>query len=249
MMLRRGAAVLAALLLASAPPGAAQSELGNAQQDGNVIAVPPAPALVPAPPAPLAPAPLAPATPAQPPPPPGLVPLGPLPGGEGNGSNAAENGGSPAPAGASEAGASEAGGAAAPAGNPQGNAGNATENDAAAGNAAPSPQDQDVIPTPPNAWQPEKTAKLGVLDKVNGGESEISVPVGGQAVVGDMQVSVLACFTRPASQIPDAAVFLSLQGTADSAGAPAFRGWLLRSEPGAAVAGDGSEVFRIVACS
>jgi hypothetical protein len=88
-----------------------------------------------------------------------------------------------------------------------------------------------------------------VLDKVDGSTSEVSIPVGGQQNVGDLQVSVLACVTRPPGQLPDTAIFLSVQNPAQGADTPLYRGWMVRSMPGAAVVGDASEIFRVVACS
>jgi hypothetical protein len=107
----------------------------------------------------------------------------------------------------------------------------------------------DIAPVPPNTWLPGKTAQIGVLDKIDGSVSKLSIPVGGQSVVGDLQVSVQACMTRPPDQVPDAAVFLALQSTQNASAPPDYRGWLVRSAPGAAVAGDASETFRIIGCS
>ena len=99
---------------------------------------------------------------------------------------------------------------------------------------------------------------------------------------------MLACRTRPPGEIPDDAIFVSIQpvatgatGTASAApppgatladdssadggpappgqsdstragaaaGAPIFRGWMIRSIPGATVVGDASETLRVVSCS
>jgi hypothetical protein len=229
------AAALAAILAASgAVQATAQSQPqvltpGGLPQDGSVIAVPPAPTIVASPSSP--PMPPAPVTPT----PPGLVPASP-PTDAGDGSGNADNGTSP------DSGSS---GAAPASGEPD-----QTGAVSPVGGGTPdSTQDQDTIPTPPNTWQPGKTAEIGVLDKVGGGVKEISVPVGGQVVVGDLQVNVLACVIRPPDQVPDAAVFLSLQSTDSPAAPPDYRGWLLRSAPGAAVAGDASEIFRVIDCS
>lgn len=240
------AAALAAILAgASAGVAHAQSELGaqpgasvpapdNGSNDNNVIAVPPAPAIVAAPPSP--PMPPVPAAPVVP----GLVTASPPAnmdtggtdtGGTENGN--ADSGAQPG----SDNGAPAPQTAPAQPGTGQAN----TPQDQS--------QDQDVIPAPPNDWQPGKLAEIGVLDKVGGGVKQVSIPVGGQSVVGDLQVNVLACVTRPPGQVPDAAVFLALQSTDDLSGPPDYRGWLVRSAPGAAVAGDASEIFRIIGCS
>jgi hypothetical protein len=115
------------------------------------------------------------------------------------------------------------------------------------GQTAPATPDQNTPPA--NNWVPGTTAKLGVLNKIDGSVTEISVAVGGQANVGDLQVSVLACVTRPPGEVPDAAIFLAAQNATDNAAAPLYRGWIVRSVPGAAVAGDASEIFRVIDCS
>ena len=105
----------------------------------------------------------------------------------------------------------------------------------------------DVAPTLANVWLPGSSATLGVLDKVGGGVSKLVIPVGGQAKVGDLQVSVQSCVSRPPGQIPDTAVFLSIQGKVPSS-PPLFHGWMVRSAPGASVVGDASESFRVIGC-
>ncbi len=123
------------------------------------------------------------------------------------------------------------------------------DNSAAQTQPAPAAAVPDIAPIPPNTWVPGKTAEIGVLDKVDGSVSKLSIPVGGQSVVGDLQVNVQACMTRPPDQVPDVAVFLALQSTQNPSAPPDYRGWLVRSAPGAAVAGDASETFRVIDCS
>ncbi len=118
----------------------------------------------------------------------------------------------------------------------------------ASGGAATSP-DLTALPQPPNNWSPGVTARLGVLDKVDGSTSEVAIQVGGQTAIGDLSVSVLACVTRPAGQIPDAAIFIAVQGSGASPDTAVYRGWMVRSAPGAAVVGDASETLRVVSCS
>jgi hypothetical protein len=124
-----------------------------------------------------------------------------------------------------------------------------TNTDTGAAPAATAPQAATTPPAPSNAWVPGTTAKLRVLDKVDGGVSDLSIPVGGQATAGDLQISVLACALRPPGQIPDSAIFLSISPTGDSAAAPSYRGWMVRSVPAASVVGNASETFRVVNCS
>ncbi len=106
-----------------------------------------------------------------------------------------------------------------------------------------------TAPAIPNTWLPGTSATLGVLNKVDGTSSQVTIAVGGHAVIGDLTVSVLACATRPPTQVPDAAIFLTTAPTAPQNTAPAFRGWLISSMPGATVAGDAGEVFRVVSCA
>jgi len=117
--------------------------------------------------------------------------------------------------------------------------------------AAPAATPQAAATPPPeqNAWMPGTTAKLRVLDKVDGGVSDLTIPVGGQATAGDLQISVLACALRPPGQIPDSAIFLSIAPAGDSTAAPSYRGWMVRSVPAASVVGNASETFRVVNCS
>lgn len=114
---------------------------------------------------------------------------------------------------------------------------------------APVSPPPDAVPVTPNTWLPGSTATLGVLNKVDGSTSKVSIPVGGQVKVGDLQVSVQSCVSRPPGQIPDVAIFLSVQKTADGTNSPLYRGWMVRSTPGATVVGDASETFRVIGCS
>jgi hypothetical protein len=244
--MRRFVRYCGVLALSVTLPGAAfaQSMLGNTSPanptDQNTVVVPPAPAIVPA--APSAPMPQV-VTPQSVPP--GLVQT-PLPppntdtGQAGNDGTAPADNGAPSPAGAAPA-------------------------HAVAAPAAPAAPDtaSSTPPPPTNNWLPAHTAEIGLLDKVDGGASTVSIPVGGQMNAGDLQINVLACVTRPPDEIPDAAAFIAIQplpaaaaatAAADSsteaaAGAPIFRGWMVRSIPGATVVGDASETLRVVSCS
>jgi len=124
-----------------------------------------------------------------------------------------------------------------------------TDNGAANQTAATPPPAATAPPPTPNTWVPGTTAKLGVLNKVDGSVSSVSIPVGGQAAIGDLQVSIQACVTRPPDQVPDAAIFLSVQPQSQSTASPLFRGWMVRSTPGATVVGDGGETFRVINCT
>jgi hypothetical protein len=170
------------------------------------------------------------------------------------------------PAGNADTGQAGTDGQAAPAASAQAApaAGEAAAGQAAAGQAAagqpaggqaagaPAPDTASSVPPPiPDSWVPEHTAELGILDKVDGGANTITVPVGGQTTAGDLQISVLACVARPPDEVPDDAVFVAIQptGAGDAAQGPLFRGWMVRSIPGATVVGDASETLRVVGCS
>jgi len=100
-----------------------------------------------------------------------------------------------------------------------------------------------------NDWNPGKTAEIGVLDRVDGGIANLTIPVGGQVTSGDLTISVLACDMRPSNEVPDAAIFLNVQSTANAAGPPIFHGWMVRSIPAATVVGDQSETLRVANCT
>ncbi len=111
------------------------------------------------------------------------------------------------------------------------------------------PAPADAAPTQPDNWTPGTTAVLGVLNKVDGSTTQLSLSAGGQAqTTGDLSVSVQACSSRPAGQIPDVAVFLTVSSTQGGA-APLYHGWMLRSAPGATFVGNAGQTFRVIGCS
>jgi len=273
-------ALAAGLIAGLALPCAAfgQSMLGNAGgTDQNTVAVPPPPPIVSAPLPASMPQVVTPQPPSQPP---GLVQTPVPPANMDNGQNppdgTAQDNGAPNAATPMTPDASQT----AP----------VTPGQTAPAMTAPAPVPSTASSTPPppsNNWVPEHTAQIGLLDKVDGGASTVSIPVGGETDAGDLRISVLACETRPPGEIPDDAIFVSIQpvatgatGTASAApppggtpadvtasggpappgegestqagaasGAPIFRGWMVRSIPGATVVGDASETLRVVSCS
>ncbi len=121
------------------------------------------------------------------------------------------------------------------------------------GGSAPATANQppppDVAPPPSTDWTQNTTATLGVLNKVDGSTSQLTLAVGGPAQTsGDLSVSVQACLTRPAGQLPDSAVFVTVTPVPQG-GAPIYRGWMLHSAPGAAFAGNAGQTFRVIGCS
>jgi hypothetical protein len=88
-----------------------------------------------------------------------------------------------------------------------------------------------------------------VLNKVDGSTAVLKLPVGAPSqTTGDLGVSVQACMTRPAGQIPDAAVFLTVTPVQQET-APLYKGWMLRSAPGATFVGNAGQTFRVINCS
>ena len=115
--------------------------------------------------------------------------------------------------------------------------------------AATQPPPPDTAPAKSNDWTPGATAVLGVLNKVDGSTVQLQLPVGAQPqTTGDLSVSVQACLGRPAGQIPDAAVFLTVTPT-EQGEPPLYRGWMLRSAPGATSVGNAGQTFRVIGCS
>lgn len=107
----------------------------------------------------------------------------------------------------------------------------------------------DVAPSPPNTWVPGGTAVVGVLNKVDGSTTQLRLAAGAPPqTVGDLQVSVQACLNRPAGQLPDTAIFLTVTPT-DQGAPPLYSGWMLRSAPGATFVGNAGETFRVIGCS
>lgn len=118
---------------------------------------------------------------------------------------------------------------------------------AAVGGAAPV---GDVAPVVDEKWVYGRVVELGVLNKVDGSTKMLTIPVGGQVVSGDLNVSVQACVVRPQGALPNAAAFLTLQSADPTAtSAPIYRGWMVKSMPGAADVENADEAFRIISCS
>lgn len=115
--------------------------------------------------------------------------------------------------------------------------------------AATQPPPPDVAPAQPNNWTQGTTAVLGVLNKVDGSTTQLSLPVGAQPqTTGDLSISAQACLTRPAGEIPDTAVFVTVTSTQQGS-APLYRGWMLLSAPGATFVGNAGQTFRVIGCS
>lgn len=231
------------LLLASAATligGAAlaQTMLGQSQPGLNRVAVPPAPPVVGG-------LPNAPEVPVAPQPPPrGLVQTPfPPPGGDANNQPDSANAGNLDNGDASSVQVASPSAGPLPSGNNMPAVNNGPQ---PGGSTAP----LGSAPVPANNWVAGHHAVLGVLDKVDGSTSKLTIPVGGQGTVGDLSVSVQACVTRPPGTLPDSAVFLTLQSNApQGSGSQVYRGWMVHSAPGATDVGDAGEAFRMITCS
>lgn len=117
---------------------------------------------------------------------------------------------------------------------------------------APAPlPPNDVPPAPEANWVYGHVVELGVLNKVEGSTATLTVPVGGQVVSGDLTVSVQACVNRPPGALPNSAAFITLQSTDVVATPvePVYRGWIVKSLPGASDAENADEAFRMISCS
>ena len=117
-----------------------------------------------------------------------------------------------------------------------GNAGTAT----GTGEIAPPATPPAPEPAPPatatipasTAWVAKSQADLIVLDKIYGSSREVTAAVGTPFSERFLTITVLACFVRPPSLPPDAAVFLQVTDTKAPAGTPPkFRGWVFQAEP------------------
>lgn len=120
------------------------------------------------------------------------------------------------------------------------------ENDPSAPSAG---SDQAGLPPANNMWRPRNVAVLAALDQEDGAVSRLKVKVGSTFSRDSLQIAVKACVVRPKSAIPDAAVFLTvIAPDGQSQTKTLFNGWLVRSEPGAAVVANGIVSFQIIGC-
>jgi hypothetical protein len=95
-------------------------------------------------------------------------------------------------------------------------------------------------------WQPQASATLQVLDKVNAQSSVVTIKVGQQAQVGSLSIQVQACDTHPSDQPQDSAAYLTI--TDSHADSPGFRGWLLANNPSVSMLQHPIYDVRVVGC-
>lgn len=95
----------------------------------------------------------------------------------------------------------------------------------------PAPPTTATIPASTD-WVAKTEADLIVLDKIYGSSRDVTAAVGTPFTERFLTITVLACFVRPPSLPPDAAVFLQVADTKAPAGTPPkFRGWVFQAEP------------------
>jgi hypothetical protein len=84
-------------------------------------------------------------------------------------------------------------------------------------------------PPVPQMWQPQGTALLQVLDKVNAQTTTLTVKVGQSGQAGTLTIAVRACDASAPNEKQDATAFLDI--TDSHPDAPGFHGWILKSDP------------------
>jgi hypothetical protein len=109
---------------------------------------------------------------------------------------------------------------------------------------------QDTTPAPPQpiqlTWQPQGSAQVQVLDKVNAQSTVLDVKVGQQGKFGSLTIQVQACRIHPADQARDSAAYLTI--TDSHADVPGFQGWMLANEPSASMLQSPIYDVRVVGC-
>ena len=109
---------------------------------------------------------------------------------------------------------------------------------------------QDTAPAQPQpiqlTWQPQGSAQVQVLDKVNAQSTVLDVKVGQQGKYGSLTIQVQACRVHPADQARDSAAYLTI--TDGHADAPGFQGWMLANEPSLSMLQSPIYDVRVVGC-
>jgi len=103
-----------------------------------------------------------------------------------------------------------------------------------AGLVACMPAAADEIPppklSPPDAWQPAKSAIVRVLNKIDSTVEPVTIAVGSTITVQSLTIKLTGCFVRPPDLPADATAHLTITDT--RAGQPGFDGWMMKNEPG-----------------
>jgi len=98
-------------------------------------------------------------------------------------------------------------------------------------------------------WVAQSHADLVILDKIYGNAKTVSATVGTPFTVRFLTITVLACWTRPPSLPPDAAVFLQVTDSHAPPGSPPkFRGWIFKAEPALSGMSDPATDVSVLSC-
>lgn len=98
-------------------------------------------------------------------------------------------------------------------------------------------------------WPARNTARLQALDKVTARVTVIDVRVGEAARFGTLSITVRACHSRPADEVPDSAVWMRITDSrAAEAAPPAFQGWMFANAPGVAMLEHPVYDIRVLEC-
>ena len=82
---------------------------------------------------------------------------------------------------------------------------------------------------PVPSWLPKQAGDLRALDKVSAGVTPFTLRVGQGAHYGSLTIFLRACLVRPPNQPADAAAYLDITDSRDSA--VGFHGWMFVGEP------------------
>jgi hypothetical protein len=98
-------------------------------------------------------------------------------------------------------------------------------------------------------WVAKNQADLIILDKIYGSAKTVNAAIGTPFTVRFLTITVLACWTRPPTVPPDAAVFLQVTDSHAPAGSPPkFRGWIFKAEPALSGMSDPATDVSVKAC-
>ena len=81
----------------------------------------------------------------------------------------------------------------------------------------------------PATWQPQGTAVLQLLDKVDAQSATLTIKSGQSTTYGALTIAVRECDVSTPEEKPDATAFLDI--TDSHTDLPSFHGWILKSDP------------------
>lgn len=99
-------------------------------------------------------------------------------------------------------------------------------------------------------WVQKTHADLTLLDKIYGSSHQVTATVGTPFQVRYLTITVLACWARPPSLPPDAAIFVQVTDSRAASGSPPeYRGWIFQAEPGLSGVSDATTDISVTGCS